>query len=169
MTQIAVAMLACAWIGYFVYCLRDGRNASPNRRNATSHFSRSLSALGDSIVGAGRVPLARQGRTPRPTVLPDKPRTAHEASRRRRQVLIGLVATAVLSLIVAPYTGTVGWLIHLAVDVVLVCFLVVSMRRQHLSAEHEMRLLMLHGDRRAAHSRAVPRPQEEARGSALPR
>lgn len=169
MTQIAVAMLACAWIGYFVYCLREGRSASPNRRNATRHFSRSLSALGESIVGAGRVPLARQDRTPKPTVLLDKPRTAHEASRRRRQVLIGLVAAALASLIAAPYTGTVGWLIHLAVDVVLVCFLIVSMRRQHLSAEHEMRLLMLHGDRRAAQSRAMPRPQQGVRGSALPR
>ena len=160
MTGIILAVLASAWVAYFVYCFRDSHSPSSKRSDGTAAFNRSLGALGQSVAGvhsgigldgsalAGSVTGARPGAG----ALLDRPRTPHEASRRRRHVTIGLAAAALASLAVAALlgVGVAAWVVHAAVDVVLIGFVWASAHWKHRSAEHEIRAMLLHHDSRGA-------------------
>ena len=173
MTLLILTVLVCAWAGYFAYYLRDSRLIVSQRRDGTAAFSRSLGALGDSVVGKrnrsshafnrGAGPLgdpamvggsngrlqAGDIRAARSGVLLDRPRTPHEASRRRRHVFVVLVATALVSLVTVVVFGVgfVGWVVHGLLDIALLSFLVIAAHSKHRSAEYEMRAMLLHHGR----------------------
>lgn len=69
-----------------------------------------------------------------------------QAYKRRREIVTYLVGAAVLSLALVPFTTKLMWLIHLAVDVLLVAYLALIARARHIAAEREVKLRYLPGN-----------------------
>lgn len=143
MTLIALAALACAWLGYFVFYFKDDRSVKSNRKSGHKAFNRTLNALGDSVASVNGSSLTRTTRSSRPTVLFDRPRTAIEANRRRVHVTVTLATTALVALAAVPRIGMVGWVVHALAVTALVIFVLIASRRRHRAAEYEMMMLMM--------------------------
>jgi hypothetical protein len=84
------------------------------------------------------------------------PRTAAEARRRRRDVLIGLGGLAVLTLLLALTVGGVLWVLHLLVDIALVGFGWLVHEHETRSRERAEKVRTLPVQRRAPQAAMAP-------------
>jgi hypothetical protein len=70
------------------------------------------------------------------------------ALRRRRDILVGLLATSALTLVLGILPALRGMLmLHLVVDVLLVAYIALLIRQRTLAAEREMKVRFLPGPR----------------------
>lgn len=130
MTLIVLAMLATAWLGYFVLWFRERRGSRPTRTSGAVNFSRPFKSMDRRhalVGGAGR------GARPRGELL-DAPRSAEQALSRRRQVVAVLGAVAVASLLAIPAVGVAALAVHVLADAALLLFTFGAVRRQPVSA-----------------------------------
>ncbi len=184
MTIVVVGVLACAWGGYFLYCIADRRKSSTRHRDGVRNFSVSLKALGASAAPARRPALVQHANgapAPRPGTGFGMPRSREEASRRRLQVMTVLVLLVLGSLVATPSFGAAAWAAHIVADVALVAFGVAAFQHRHRRAEHEIKQLILnpsyglapdpYGDplaEPAAHAPPQPAPRQLAPAQAAP-
>ena len=139
MTLIVLAVLATAWLGYFVLWFRERRAFQPARTNGAVNFNRPFRPMDPrhaSVGGSG------SGARSRGELL-DAPRSAEQALSRRRQVTAVLGALAVASLLAIPALGVAALAVHAAADAALLLFTFGAVRRQQAVAPGvaEVRLL----------------------------
>ena len=139
MTLIVLAVLATAWLGYFVLWFRERRASQPIRTNGAVNFSRPFRSVDRRHTFAGG---SSSGARPRGELL-DAPKSAEQALSRRRQVIAVLGAVAVASLLAIPALGGVALAVHVVADVALLVFTFGAARRQPAVAPGvaEVRLL----------------------------
>ena len=139
MTLIVLAVLATAWLGYFVLWFRRGERHSrggPTEWPASTHPPTTRAAC----------PRCRWAsawrRNPEASSF-EAPRSAQQAHSRRRQVatLLGLVAVG--SLLAVPALGASALAVHVLADMALLLFAFGAVRRQQPAAPGiaEVRLL----------------------------
>lgn len=128
MTLIVLAVLATAWLGYFVLWFRERRTSQPVRTGGVVGFNRPFSPANGRVAltgGSGRGARHRGE-------LFDAPRSAEQALARRRQVVAVLGAVAVASLLAIPALGVAALAVHVLADVALLLFTFGSARRQQV-------------------------------------
>jgi hypothetical protein len=139
--SITILILAALWAAFFLWPFLQRRFSGRNR-DSIGDFSKRVSKLGhvgipsrrrQAPVLAGPRPVAfKAAGVPRTT--PGLPRSA-AAQKRRRDALMGFVALALASLLLAIVLGgMVFWTIQLVTDLLLVGFvvaLVLLARRAH--------------------------------------
>ena len=130
MTLIVLAVLATAWLGYFVLWLRERRASQPARTNGAVNFGHPFKSMDRRHAFAGG---SGRGARPRGELL-DAPRSAEQALSRRRQVIAVLGAVAVASLLAIPALGVVALAVHVVADTVLLLFTFGASRRQQAAA-----------------------------------
>jgi hypothetical protein len=133
--SIVLLILGACWAGYLGWYWRENRKTSDRRSDGIRAFSSGLGSLGGS---ASRV----QG--PSPAVSALAPRTAHDAARRRREVLLALGAASVLTLLAAVTIGGVAVLLHVVVDLALAAYGYALVQRRNEEAEREIKVHMLY-------------------------
>ena len=141
------------------------RRTGPKTRGSNDHWARpyaspsptlaSVSRLHSTQAAGGRpLPyLAPSGGGPVPGrghVAPGRPRTAPSAARsrtlrRRRDVLTGLAAVVVISLLLAVVTGLASMfvLLHVLADVLLVAYVALLIHQRNAAAAREMNVRFL--------------------------
>ena len=130
MTLIVLAVLATAWLGYFVLWFRERRASQPVRSNGAVSFNRPFKSMDRSHGFAGG-----PGSGARPSgELFDAPRSAEQALSRRRQVVAVLGAVAAASLLAIPALGGAALAVHVLADVALLLFTFGAARRQQVVA-----------------------------------
>lgn len=139
MTAVVLIGLAAVWavvlIPGWVRALRE----RTGRRTTIDAFSDQLNVLGNGPAFDGTTPpgsrlrpLERRGRRPRSTI----PMSAEDARQRRRDVIVILVAGAVVSLVGFIASGIVVVLIaHLMIDAALAGFVTLVVQRRKMEAE----------------------------------
>ena len=133
MTLIVLAALVGAWLVYFVLWFQE-RRSSPSRPDSMNSFSRALGALArPGVEPRWRGRYADQRPHPQ-SALGGAPRTAGEATIRRRQALTVLIAVAVASLLAVPTVGTAALAVHLLSDLAIAVFAGVALLRQRSAA-----------------------------------
>lgn len=175
MTGIVLVGIVSGWVVFIAYCGIKDSSAVLQGRNGTVAFNRSLGALSEasaaSTVGQLRQAAARgsAGSIGSGRAILNHPRSSREAGRRRRRVMIGLAVIAAAALVSTLAIGAVGWVVHIAADLALLCFVTVAARQRHLSAENEMRAMLLnHGQPVAVAARsAAVAPAAAARPAAV--
>ena len=124
MTLAVLAVLAGAWLVYFVLWLRESRAPSATRPDSMRSFSRSLGALSrpaTDMLGRSRVrPYTNQ--TGRGGKQFGPPRSPAQARQRRFHLFVLLTALALVSLMAAPVAGMSALAVHLLADLALVGF-----------------------------------------------
>ncbi len=136
--SIVLLVLGACWAGYLGWYWRENRRTVHHRSNGIRAFSSSLGSLGGSttrsLSGASMaVSLA--------------PRSARDAARRRREVLIVLSIAAVLTLFAAMGIGGVAVIVNVMVDLALVAYLFALVQRRNDEAEREIKVHMLYPER----------------------
>jgi len=95
-----------------------------------------------AAIGPYRPPVATPGR-----VSVGRGRR-HQAQKRRRDVLMGLVVAIVGSALLGMIPGlSIMWMVNVVVDVLFVGYVVLLVRMRNLAAEREMKLTFLPGAR----------------------
>ena len=136
--SIVLLLLGACWAGYLGWYWRENRRTSDRRRDGIRAFSSGLGTLGGSAARAGAIA---------PSLPALAPRTATDAARRRREVLMGLGVAAVLTLFAAIGMGGVAIVLHLLVDVALVAYGYLLVQRRNTAAEREIKVHMLYPER----------------------
>jgi hypothetical protein len=86
----------------------------------------------------------------------------------RQRIALGLIAVAVLSALAALVVSSVLWWLHVAVDLVLVGYLVFLRRQTRIEEEvRARRAARLSGERRAIEARRARQAEHEARMAAM--
>ena len=143
MTPIVLVALTGAWLVYFFLWFRE-RRAAPLRADSMNSFSRSLGALARPGVEP-RLRVRYAGQRPHPQRgSGGAPRTAQEATIRRRQVLAVLVVVAFASLMAVPTAGTAALALHLLSDAAIAVFAGVTLLRQRPAAVGSSNVRVLH-------------------------
>jgi hypothetical protein len=89
-----------------------------------------------------------RGAHPRAFAAAGLPSPRRRALRRRRDILVGLLATAGLTLLLGILPALRAMLmVHLVVDVLLVAYVALLIRQRTLAAEREMKVRFLPGPR----------------------
>ena len=133
--SIVLLVLGACWAGYLGWYWRENKKTSHRRADGIRAFSSGLGSLGGS---------AARSQTLSPSVPALAPRTAHEAARRRREVMIALVAAAVLTFFAAVAIGGVAVLAHVVVDLALASYAYALVQRRNEEAEREIKVHMLY-------------------------
>ena len=133
--SIVLLILGACWAGYLGWYWRENKKTSRHRSDGIRAFSSGLGSLGGS---------ASRGSALGSTVPALSPRTAHEAARRRREVLSALVVLAVLTLFTAVTIGGAAVLVHVVVDLVLASYGYAVVQRRNDEAEREIKVHMLY-------------------------
>ena len=143
MTLIVLAVLATAWLGYFVAWYRERRGSHLFRTTGPVDFNRPF-----TIANRRREPTggAGQGAKPRGELF-DVPRSAEQALCRRRQVIAVLGAVAVASLLAIPALGVAIVAVHMLADIALLLFTFAAVRRQQVAAPKMAEVRVLHPHR----------------------
>ncbi|MCU0272341.1 MAG: hypothetical protein MUE34_03825 [Acidimicrobiales bacterium] len=89
---------------------------------------------------------------------PGAPRTAAEARRRRREVLLGLGGAAVFTLVLGLLVGGIFWVLHLLVDIALVGFGYLVHEHETRAQERAEKVRPLPMERRAPRQAAAEEP-----------
>lgn len=145
--SIVLLILGACWAGYLGWYWRENRRTSDRRRDGIRAFSSGLGTLGGSAARASSFSPALPGLAPR---------TAVDAARRRREVLMGLTVAAALTFFAAVgIGGAVVIAVHVLVDLALVAYGYLLVQRRNDEAEREIKVHMLYPERAAA---PVPEP-----------
>lgn len=150
--SIVLLVLGACWAGYLGWYWRENRKTSHSRSDGIRAFSSGLGSLGGS---ASRI----HGFSPAAPAL--APRTAVDAARRRREVLIALVSAAVLTFFATIAIGGAAVLLHVVVDLALASYVYALVQRRNDEAEREIKVHMLYPER--AHEPAL-RPRQVVNG-----
>ena len=150
--SIVLLVLAACWAGYLGWYWRENKKTSHHRSDGIRAFSNGLGSLGGSASRAGAFSSS---------VPALAPRTAYEAARRRREVLVALVAAAVLSLLAAVAIGGLAVLVHVVIDLALASYGYAVVQRRNDEAEREIKVHMLYPDQAA---RPALRPRQAVNG-----
>jgi len=145
--SIVLLVLGACWAGYLGWYWRENRKTSHRRSDGIRAFSSGLGSLGGSASRSYAIS---------PSVPALAPRTAGDAARRRREVLIALSAAAVLTLFAAIGVGGLAVLVHVVVDIALVSYGYALVQRRNDEAEREIKVHMLYPER-AAQPELAPR------------
>jgi cytochrome c-type biogenesis protein CcmH/NrfG len=125
LTFIAIVLLAAAWAALLLPDLR-GRGRPSRRSDSIATFNRQLSTI--ERARPGHRPSARVVAFPQRAGFPQRPvargsarspRSSLQARRRRQNVLLTLVAVAVLTLGAGVVASPLFFAVHLLVDAVL--------------------------------------------------
>jgi len=117
MNLIIFIVIAGIWAAFLLPSFLQERREAPGA--STRAFARSRALLANVSVGGGAV------------------RTTSPTQARRRMILVGLMLTALATLVVAVVTGSVGWLwVTIGVDVALAAYvtLLLMVKQQRLAA-----------------------------------
>ena len=136
--SIVVLILAACWAAYLGWFWRENRRTSDRRRDGIQAFSSGLGTLGGSSPRAGAFS---------PSISSLAPRSAGDAARRRREVLLGLSVAAVISLFAAIGIGGIAIAAHVIVDLTLVAYGYLLVQRRNDAAEREIKVHMLYPER----------------------
>ncbi|MEM7141165.1 MAG: hypothetical protein AAF548_09040 [Actinomycetota bacterium] len=140
MESIALLILGACWVGYLGWYWRENRRTSDRRRDGIRTFSSGLGSLGGS---------ANRAVSFTPAIPSLAPRTALDAARRRREVLLGLgVAAVVTFFAVIGIGGALVLAVHVLVDLALVGYAYLVVQRRNDEAEREMKVHMLYPEHR---------------------
>ena len=152
MTLIVLAVLATAWLGYFVLWYRGRRASQPiratravDRAAGAVDFNRPLRSTSRDLGFTGG---PDRGARPRGELF-DAPRSAEQALSRRRQVVAVLGAVAVASLLAIPALGVAALAVHVVADVALLLFTFGAARRQQVPAPGMAEVRVLYPQRTA--------------------
>ncbi|HEX7277207.1 MAG TPA: hypothetical protein VF244_07510 [Acidimicrobiales bacterium] len=140
------------------------RRTGPKTSRGTDHWARPYASPSPTLASVSRLHAAQMapGR-PRPYLapagrlpgapggpgVPSRPRTASAARsrtlRRRRDVLTGLAATVVITLLLAVVTGLASLfvLLHVLADVLLVAYVALLIHQRNAAAERDMNVRFL--------------------------
>lgn len=153
MTIVVLLFLAGIW-GIVLYGWFRDRLADTRPADSIGSFRRQLSVLERTgPASLGGAPMARRPFVPAaanfeaPVALaapPQRVRRTSSAAKRRRDILFGLLAVMVGSLLLSfvPGLGTLR-LLHVVADLLCVAYLGLLIRRRNVRAEREMKLRFL--------------------------
>jgi Flp pilus assembly protein TadB len=147
--SIVLLMLGACWAGYLAWYWRENKKTSHRRSDGIRAFSSGLGTLGGS---------ASRAQSFAPAVPALAPRSAHEAARRRREVMVALVAAAVFTFLAAVAIGGAAIFLHVVVDLALASYAYALVQRRNDEAEREIKVHMLYPER--VPEPAVVRPRE---------
>ena len=150
--SIVLLILGACWAGYLGWYWRENRKSSSRRSDGIRAFSSGLGSLAGS---------ASRSHAFTPSAAALAPRTANEAARRRREVLISLSVVAVLTFFAAVAIGGAAVLLHVVVDLALASYAYALVQRRNDEAEREIKVHMLYPERAQP---AVIRPREVVNG-----
>lgn len=136
--SMVLLVLGGCWAGYLAWYWRENRRTTSRRSDGMRSFSSGLGSLGGAPSRA--IPF-------NPSVPALAPRTATDAAQRRRHVLVGLGAAAVVTLIAALAVGGIAVLAHVVIDLVLASYAYAIVQRRNDAAEREIKVHMLYPDR----------------------
>ena len=147
---MVLLVLAVVWTVYLFTWVRSRRD----RRgvNSISTFSHHLSVLERTSParpsGVLSISSRPQGRLAPiyPAVGYRPPRASMsltEARRRRRNVLVGLAAAALLTMVLLPFLGSFVVVLHLLIDALLVTYVVLLLHNQRLAVERREKVRYL--------------------------
>ncbi len=145
MTLIVLAVLAAAWLGYFVLWYRERRASQPIRTGEMSYNRPFTSTDRRPALAAGLGPATR----PRGDLF-EVPRSRQQALSRRRQVAIVLGSVAGTSLLAVPVAGAAALAVHVIADMALLLFAFGAFRRQQVVAPGMAEVRVLYPQRPAA-------------------
>lgn len=148
MTLIVLAVLAAAWLGYFVLWYRERRASQLTRTDRTGGmgYNRPFTpADHQPALAAGLGPAAR----PRGDLF-ETPRSRRQAMSRRRQVAIVLGSVAVAALLAVPVAGPSALAVHVVADMALLLFAFGAFRRQQVGVPGMAEVRVLYPQRPAA-------------------
>jgi cytochrome c-type biogenesis protein CcmH/NrfG len=147
LTFIAIVLLAAAWAALLLPDLRQ-RGGSSRRSNSIAKFSRQLSTI--DRARPGQQPSARVVAFPqrgsaarRPAPRPSSalsPRSTAQARARRQNVLLGLLAIAVLTLVAGVFVSPMFFAVHVLADLVLGGFVYMLVEHRNSSFERRTKL-----------------------------
>ena len=122
----------------------------PPALRALSRFGRSSDSVGsfrnNMTVLGGATPAGRVGRTPLGAPAPtvgSRPRTRAEVRKRRRDVLVGLLAVSGLLLVVAVVVGGAAWMAWLVSAGLLAGYVALLVQLKAAAAEREVKVAFL--------------------------
>jgi hypothetical protein len=144
-TLIVLAVLATAWLGYFVLWFRERRASQPIRTDGMVDFNRPIKSAGRGRTFTGSIGQGAKSRGE----LFDAPRSAEQALARRRQVVAVLGAMAAASLLAIPALGVAAVAVHVLADVALLLFTFGAVRRQQVPAPSMAEVRVLYPQRSA--------------------
>ncbi|MDW3217457.1 MAG: hypothetical protein R8F63_02480 [Acidimicrobiales bacterium] len=140
--SIVLLILGACWAGYLGWYWRENRRTSDRRRDGIRAFSSGLGTLGGSAARSGAFA---------PGLPPLAPRTASDAARRRREVLMGLSVAALVTFFAAiGIGGAIVVSIHLLIDAALIGYGYLLVQHRNAAAEREIKVTMLHPERSSA-------------------
>ncbi|HEV8296592.1 MAG TPA: hypothetical protein VGQ20_04835 [Acidimicrobiales bacterium] len=128
LTFIAIVLLVAAWAALLLPDFRNRRSSGPRRRDSIATFNQQLNLLDRARPGyrpSARIvafprrdgaPVMLAGRRP---VRANVPRNSAQARMRRRRLLFGLVAAALVTLVAAVLISPLLFVVHLALDAAL--------------------------------------------------
>ncbi|MEA2973270.1 MAG: hypothetical protein QOG82_1728 [Actinomycetota bacterium] len=142
------------------------RRTGPKTRGSADHWARPYASPSPTLASVSRLHTAQAaggrpqpylapsggGPTPgRAPVAPGRPRTSSSAAarsrtlRRRRDVLTGLAATVVVTLLLAVVTSLASMfvLLHLLADVLLIAYVALLIHQRNQAAAREMNVRFL--------------------------
>ena len=140
--------LGACWVGYLGWYWRDNRRTASPRRDGIRSFAAGLGTLGGS---------AAPSRTLREIQPVLTPRSADDASRRRRDVLVALGAICVVTLVAALAFGPLALVLHLLADTATIVYGSAVIQRRNRAAEREIKVHMLYPERQAQRGTPVRR------------
>ena len=151
---MVLLILAVVWAMVLVPpALRARAEGRP--ADSISHFRRQLSTLQRTEPRWGRSGSAMAGRQSPVAVAAPPARHARSpmratpqssAQKRRRDILVGLLAAMVISLVLGAVPSLrVLWIVHVLADVLFVGYVALLVRMRNAVAEREMKLRFLPG------------------------
>lgn len=166
MTLLVLVILAVIWAAVLLPPYLQNRSES-RPADSISTFRNQLSVLerrSTMVTPGAAVPRTR---TPRPVQL-DRARMARaEAKKRRRDILVTLLAAAGLTLAITLVLPVVA-VLHLLIDVLVVAYVGLLLRQKRIAEEKAMKVRYLAPARPASmapHYAAAPQPQLALRRS----
>lgn len=179
MTPVVIVILAVVWAAVLIPPMLQNRSQA-RPADSISAFQSQLSTLQRRTVGdvpAGPITPPNGMRAVRPVAGPanpldfgavpmgtvDQARLARiDAQRRRRQVLVGLLAAAGTTLVLSLVVPSVLTL-HLVVDALLVGYVALLIRRRKLAEERAAKVRSMQRARQAQARRQRPPADRQAR------
>lgn len=154
MTLLVVVILAVIWAAVLVPpYLQNRRESRP--ADSISTFRNQLSVLERRASSVQPGVLAQPGRVVSPVRSPARV-ARMEAKKRRRDILVTLLAAAGLTLLLGLLAPSV-LLLHLVIDVLLAAYVALLVRQKRIVEERAMKVRYLSSARRpAAPAPAVP-------------
>ncbi len=146
MSIVAIILLVVLWAAVLVPPLLRNRRELVSR-DSVGAFRSQLDTLGRAAPAGspGGSVSARAASFASGGGWPGVPRNASEAEARRRDILMGLAVTAVVTLVGAALVASALWPLHLLVDVTLIGYVVLLARHRAMTVRRDQDVHYVHG------------------------